>query len=99
MVNIEDVWLPAVIKQGCGCRNCNNKAYITFHKYDIKTGKEVFGEKEEGQELEVYKLCDVCSKKIKNAKDIRTYRWTYDRLKRRDEKRNRSWHSKVYGGG
>jgi len=97
-MNIEDAWYYAVVKQGSGCRNCKRKAYITYHRYDLETGEEVF-KKEEGQDLETYKLCDKCSKKIKNAKDIKTYRWSYDKLKSRDERNNRKWHSKVYGGG
>ena len=90
---LEDRWLELVVKQGGRCRNCNNKAILYLISFDKETGIQT----SESEETEMYKLCKDCAIDIDNAMDIKTYGWSYNQLKARDNKLDSDWHKKVYG--
>jgi len=99
MEKVEDHWMVAVVKQGSYCRNCKRKATLSLHQFDIETGKKLKKKDNPEQKVELYQLCHICKNKIKNAKDIKTYRWPYERIVERDNRLDRKWQMQVYGGG
>ena len=96
---LEENWVELMIRQGARCRNCDKKATLYFIKFDADTGEKILSKPRIDQHVKLYKLCKQCAIDLDFANDIKTYGFTYNQLRARDDKLDNCWHSKVYGGG
>ena len=89
-----------MIKQGARCRNCTNKGNLYFIPFDRESGLNVISEPKDSRgEVNIYKLCKDCALEIEKETDIKTYDWSYEKIRNRDNNLDKDWHRKVYGCG
>jgi len=93
---IETYW-RVLMRDGYLCRNCGSKAVLTITPFD-ETWKRIDERPCSAVIDHCFTLCSECQKKIIDARDIKTFGWSYKKLRQRSLLTNKSWWKKTYGG-